>query len=190
MATGSGDADVAAESIKMLPPDRTRNPAIEDIFRRHHDWLMRFLSRRLVNGDDAADLAQETYCRLTRYDSLADIEHPRALLFRIADNLVKDKVRRAFSRHSSDHVPLDESVLQADEPGPERTVGARQELTRLRAAILCLPPRCKKVFLLSRYENMTYPEIAAHCGITVSMVEKHISRALSELRARMGESAL
>jgi DNA-directed RNA polymerase specialized sigma24 family protein len=44
------------------------------------------------------------------------------------------------------------------------------------------------VFLLSRASDMTYPEIAAHCGISVKMVEKHISRAIAACLEKVGSS--
>jgi len=52
-----------------------------------------------------------------------------------------------------------------------------------------LPPKCRQVFLLSRAQRMTYPQIAVHCGISVKMVEKHISHALAICMKKVGASA-
>jgi RNA polymerase sigma-70 factor (ECF subfamily) len=41
-----------------------------------------------------------------------------------------------------------------------------------------LPEKCKRVFLLSRYENLSNSQIATNLNITISTVEKHISKAL------------
>jgi DNA-directed RNA polymerase specialized sigma24 family protein len=49
-----------------------------------------------------------------------------------------------------------------------------------------LPPKCQQVFLLSRAQRMTYPQIAVHCGISVKMVEKHISHALEICARKVG----
>jgi RNA polymerase sigma-70 factor, ECF subfamily len=45
-----------------------------------------------------------------------------------------------------------------------------------------LPPICRQVFLLSRYEYKSYSEIAGLLNISVNTVEKHIGKALSILR--------
>ena len=45
-----------------------------------------------------------------------------------------------------------------------------------------LPARCREVFILHRHENLTYREIAASLGISQKTVEKHISKAISQLQ--------
>jgi RNA polymerase sigma-70 factor (ECF subfamily) len=81
---------------------------------------------------------------------------------------------------------LDEVQLVSELPSPERAVSAGEELARMLDAIEELPPKCKQVFLLSRARGMTYPEIARHCGISVKMVEKQISRALAACLKKVG----
>ncbi|MFL6577461.1 MAG: sigma factor-like helix-turn-helix DNA-binding protein [Povalibacter sp.] len=44
------------------------------------------------------------------------------------------------------------------------------------------------MFLLSRVQHMTYPQIAVHCRISVKMVEKHISHALAICMKKVGGS--
>ncbi|MDO5665064.1 MAG: sigma-70 family RNA polymerase sigma factor, partial [Bacteroidia bacterium] len=51
--------------------------------------------------------------------------------------------------------------------------------------ISSLPQRCKEVFLLSRYDNFKNKEIAAHLNISIKTVEKHITKALQEIRIHL-----
>ena len=50
-----------------------------------------------------------------------------------------------------------------------------------------LPERCREVFLLSRYENLKYAEIADRLQISVKTVETQMSKALHHLRSRLKE---
>ena len=79
-------------------------------------------------------------------------------------------------------------LFRSEAPSAEREVLASQTLDLLLETIEQLPPKCKQVFLLSRASDMTYPEIAAHCGISVKMVEKHISRAIAACLEKVGGS--
>lgn len=162
--------------------------SIEQAFRRYHGGLMNFLHRRLRNEDDAQDVAQETYARLVQsYAGNLAPDTASTLIFRIADNVANDLSRRRKSRHAAEHCPVDLVPLVSDEPSQERRLEAQQQLERLYAAIAGLPHRCQQVFLLNRVDRMTYPQIARHCGISVSMVEKHITKALAALREQVGD---
>ena len=73
------------------------------------------------------------------------------------------------------------------QPSADREIAASQDLEILYEAIENLPPKCRQVFLLSRAQRMTYPQIAVHCGISVKMVEKHICHALAICMKKVGE---
>ena len=46
-----------------------------------------------------------------------------------------------------------------------------------------LPARCREVFWLCKVEGHSQPQIAAMLGISLNMVERHLMRALLDLRA-------
>jgi len=168
-------ADESASSRAAAPDGQL---CIHEIFRRHHASLIRFLRRRLSIGDDADDVAQETYIRMMRYEGSREILSPCAMLYRVAVNVANDHGRAAQARWSADHCAIEDVQIASDQPSAERAVLAEQTLNLLLDAIEHLPPKCKEVFLLSRERGMTYSEIADHCGISVKMVEKQISRAM------------
>ncbi len=178
---------IAAKDIEVGPAEAERL-SMEQAFRRYHPGLMNFLRQRLRNEEDAADVAQETYVRLTQhYQHELEAQTASTLIFRIASNLANDLSRRRRRHHATDHCSADLVLLASEEPSQERHVQARQQLDRLYAAIERLPPKCRQVFLLNRVDHMTYPQIARHCGISASMVEKHITRALAALREQVGD---
>jgi RNA polymerase sigma-70 factor (ECF subfamily) len=147
--------------------------------RRYHDSLIRFLRQRLRVKEDAADVAQEAYIRMMQYEGSRQIQSPSSMLFRIAINVANDLGRSEQTRRVSSQCSLEGLELASDQPTPDREIAAEQDLEILYDAIERLPPKCQQVFLLSRAKRMTYPEIARHCGISVKMVEKHISHALA-----------
>lgn len=153
--------------------------SIKDVIRRYHGSLLSFLRNRVRTPEDAADVAQEAYIRMMQYEGSREIQSPSSLLFRIAINVANDLGRAEQVRHVSDQCAIDDVEVEPDRITPERKVAAEQDLNLLFAAIECLPPKCQQVFLLSRVQCMTYPQIAKHCGISVKMVEKHISHALA-----------
>lgn len=153
--------------------------SIPDTIRRYHDSLIRFLRQRLRVPEDAFDVAQEAYIRFMQYESSKDIKSPSSMLFRIAINVANDLGRAEQSRRIKDQCNLEDIELISDRPSAERELSAEQDLAILYDVIDHLPPKCRQVFLLSRVKLMTYPQIAQHCGISVKMVEKHISHALA-----------
>ena len=161
--------------------------SICEIIRRHHHALLLFLRRRLAVPEDAFDAAQETYLRMLRYEGSRAIESPGSMLFRIAANVAADQGRAALARRAADHLALDDVELASEEPSSERAIAGEQDLKMLLAAIDGLAPRCREVFLLSRVDGMTYPQIARRCGISVKMVEKHVSHALLACAAKVGK---
>lgn len=157
--------------LPLSPPGFAEEP--EDLYRDHADWLATTLRRRF--GPEAAeDLAQETWLRLLASDAASRVRSPRAFLLRIAANLMIDRRRRRARRPE---------VGAAEAPagaGAGAAQGADQlELLALKQAVLGLPTPLRDVFVLSRYEGMTYQSIAAHLNISVKTVEWRMSRALA-----------
>ena len=52
-------------------------------------------------------------------------------------------------------------------------------------SINLLPEKCRQAFLLSRSEDLSYKDISGHLGISISTVEKHISKALKFLKVNL-----
>jgi RNA polymerase sigma-70 factor (ECF subfamily) len=152
--------------------------SIKDLMDRYHGSLLSYLRQRLRIADDAADVAQEAYIRMLQYEGSREVRSPSSLLFRVAINIANDLCRLEQVRHAADHCNVDDLDIDSGLATPEREVAAAQDLDQLYATIAALPPKCRQVFLLSRVQCMTYPQIATHCGISVKMVEKHISHAL------------
>jgi RNA polymerase sigma-70 factor (ECF subfamily) len=147
--------------------------------------LRRFVRAFVESREDAEDVIQEAYLRVLSYSAKHDVEHPERLLFSTARNLAVDARRR---RKVRERTAAQLAVLEAcaiDFPASDEVADAQQRLMRVEAAISQLPARCREVFLLHRLDGMSYSEIATHCGISVSAVEKHIARACLHIDAKV-----
>jgi RNA polymerase sigma-70 factor (ECF subfamily) len=174
------------------PGDAVSDPqTFEEFFTGNRRALSSYLRRRMSSDADVQEVVQEAYARILSYGY--GCSRPpvvwKALLYRIATNLVHSRGRMDKSHNKAGHSSVDDIELASEEPSQERVVAAQQELAIVRQTILDMTPKCRKVFLLSRTHRKTYPEIADICGISVKMVEKYISQALAALRRELGGRA-
>lgn len=163
-----------------MPAHKNR---IAGLYFRYFDELVAFLSRRVASRELAADLVQEFFVRLlAREGSVATIRHDRGFLYSSARHLASEARRSPRWR---DAAPPGCEILAVAEPipPPEATLAGRQDIDLLAATIAMLPARCREVFVLHRFEDLSYDEVAARLGISVSSVEKHMMRALGACRA-------
>jgi RNA polymerase sigma-70 factor (ECF subfamily) len=188
LRTVNATTKTALDGVPFTEDHKGEPLSVHNTVRRYHDSLISFLRQRLRTPEDANDVAQEAYIRMMQYQNSRQIRSPSSMLFRIAINVANDLGRSEQVRRVSDQCSLDTVELASEMPSAEREISGKQELALLRAAIEDLPPKCRQVFLLSRVRRLTYPEIAVHCGISVKMVEKHISRALAVCMKKVGGS--
>jgi len=152
------------------------------------DSLLRFLLRRTGSREIAEDLTQETWLRLAQAGALPAVSNPRAYVFRTAVNLAADHGRhqRLLPLAEDSEAALDQAV--DPQPSPERIALSRAELQRLQQLVETLPPRCRAVFLLARFENLTYAEIGLRLNMSPKTAFSHMVRALALLQRDMAGS--
>lgn len=142
----------------------------------HNRWLWRLLYRRSGCADIAADLTQDVFLRLLGKTSLPSMREPRAYLARIALGLLVDHRRRQALERA--WLKTLAAMPEAAEPSPEEHQLIVDALTRIDALLDGLKPRVRQVFLLSRLEGKSYPQIAEQLTVSLSAVEKDMAHAL------------
>jgi RNA polymerase sigma-70 factor (ECF subfamily) len=179
----------SADGQALLGLDLARRAAaIDRLFRAQSPGLLRFL-RRTVRDDEAADLLQEAFLRLTRLFALGSPPaRPEAYLQEIAGNLLRDGSRRRRRRSESLHEPLEDQPIADPAPGPADYLEARDMLRAYEASLLKLKPKTREIFLLHRTRGRSYAEIAAEVGLSVSGVEKHMMKAIALIDRELGRS--
>jgi RNA polymerase sigma factor (sigma-70 family) len=154
------------------------------IYLSAHNRLHQFLTWRVQCPDTASDLLQEVYLRLPLLKPPPQTQSEvHAWLYRVASNLSVDHIRTQ-QRHAG---LLEIYAGGSEEPidataEPDRTAMACEELQQIGAALSELPKRCVEVLYMSRIEGLTHGEIARKLGVSKSLVEKLIMRALNHCR--------
>jgi RNA polymerase sigma-70 factor (ECF subfamily) len=160
-------------------------PRFDALVSRYRRPLLSFFQRRAVGVEDAEDLTQEVFMRLSRRFSRLHWGNPDGLVFTVAANALVDHERHERSRRRGHHVEVD-PALPADEPSAEAALSGRERLRALIAALDTLHPNVKAVFVLCRFENLSQAETAMRLGLSVSAVEKHMMTAMARLRQAIG----
>ena len=140
--------------------------------------LRAYLRRTLRHDADADEIAQEAMLRIWNARGNVSLDTARPLLFRIAANLVIDRVREHRRWRFTD---VAETPARAETIPADRLIAAREELVAIEAAIAALPDNCRAAFVRSRIDGKKHAEIAEEMGISKSMVEKHVAEAAFRL---------
>lgn len=170
------------------PKDKLPQGALEQLAIQYTAPLQRFFRRKSGNAADVDDLVQEVFVRMARLESFEEIDNPRAYLFQIASNILKDRARRALSHDADRHEEYDDLYHGYEDISPERVLVGKQNLELFKKELSKLPKKTQYVFVLHRYEGLKYREIGATLNMSVSAVEKHMMTALAKLSGRTRQS--
>ena len=136
----------------------------------------------MINDTDAAkDIVQNVFLRFWQMkgnlliDTTAEGYLYKSVIYETLGYIKKHK------RSAVTTLNIEANNVAGDKNVEHETDGREleEEINKLLAQ---LPPKCQQVFLLSRFENMTYKEIAVTLNISAKTVEHHIVKALSFLR--------
>ena len=158
---------------------------LESIYRDDWSLLVRMLTLKLGVVEEAQDVAQEAFVRLSSRRDLDPIDDLRSYLFRVAGNLATDRLRERRRRRDRDRVDVTAIDLPDGDPSIDRQIASRQDVARVRAALRDLPERCRHAFVQHRFEARSYTEIAADMAVTESMVRKYVLRAMRHCMAAL-----
>ena len=157
---------------------------VEALARGHHSSLLRYFKKRGVREEDAEDAVQEVFVRLSRRQGLSEIERIEGYLFETAANVAIDVQRHNRVRRFESHVVYDDSHHGRPECSSEAVFEGQEAIEQLLLGLRELPDRTRTIFILARLEHMKQSEIAQRLGISVSAVEKQLTKGLAYLAQR------
>src|SRR5205085_2168703 len=164
------------------------SPASE-IYDRYSSRIYNFAYRFLRNSEAAEDATQEVFVKMLKH---ANQFHGDAKLstwlFSITANWCRDYLRKADNKSKeSDDVLV--NLPASGENSPERNLEQRENEQRIKRALAALTPEQREAILLSRYQGLSYAEIAQISGCSEGAVKTRVFRAMETLKkALSGES--
>lgn len=149
---------------------------------RYAPALRRYFAKR-VPPAEAEDLVQDVFLAMQVRGEIRDLEQADRYLFRVAANTLAR--RRQRQRWDWAHHEELDGFAPRDDLHPERIMLDRERLSQFTLALDSLPPRLSEAFILHRFEEMTYREIARRMGVSVKTVEHFVSRAMRRIYASL-----
>ena len=175
------------EDQPVLDDKRDGGESYEDhvsrLFEEHNQNLLRFVTARLHSHQEAKEIAQEAYVRLLDLDQPNTVSYLRAYLFRIAANLVIDRLKQRERRSQLRTLVFFEQDTSS--PPPEAALDAHDEFRIIESAIMELPPKCRKAFLLHKIHNRSIISTAEEMQLSTRMVHLYVARAIAHCQERL-----
>ena len=167
--------------------------AFEILVARYQSRIARLMMGWVYSQEIAEELVQEVFLRVFRsrksYEPTAKFT---TWVYRIANNVASNYVRDRSKRKeyqigrptspSSTDVGIEHLALAASGGMPTRIVDRGERAEVVKQAVMALGERQRVALILSRFENMSYQEIADTMGLTVKAVKSLLSRARVNLR--------
>jgi RNA polymerase sigma-70 factor (ECF subfamily) len=179
--------DDANTDRELLRRARSEPEAFGAFYRRHVDWVLAFVARRIDEPEVAADLAAESFAAaliaLRRIDVTSIL--PNAWLFGIVNNQVHGYWRRGkVSRRAQERLAVQRVELsERDRADFEALAGDTTAVP-----ILELLPAEQRFAVRRRViDERGYDEIADELGVNEATVRKRVSRGLAALRLKLRE---
>jgi len=179
--------------ISELVASNRQVDAFKEIFYRYHGRLVLFANRFTGDLQVSQDLVQDAFLKLwEKSESLSSVESPRAYLFTAVRNSCFNHLRHINIKKMTDE-QLAQKIDNLEkslyfEPGdPLKSLLETEFAEKMEEIVRLMPEKCQLIYRMSRQEYKKNSQIAEELGISVKMVEKHISKGLLILRKGLSE---
>jgi len=155
----------------------------EELFKTHFKPLCGFANKYLQDIDLAKEIVHDVFVKLWEKREQIDMNKAvKSYLYTAVNNKSLNHIRDNKKFVDSEQIIENETDWNYSDNLVELEI---QE--KITATLDSLPPKCREVFKLSRYENLKYKEIAEKLDISQKTVETHMSKALKALRKNLSE---
>ena len=167
---------------------KKRQMSLERLVKENHGWLSGWLRGRVGDPDLAHDICQDSLVKALRSISkLQDLSKFPSWLYRIAENTLRDHLRRKVSRQKKlQFTPKVEEVAVPSDH--EKRVDQEDATQKLLEAVRALPAKLREPFLLRHSRELSYEEIGSILKLSKNAVQVRVFRARRLLRQSLQES--
>lgn len=169
------------ELIDLLRRDA--DSAVRVIFEQYYKDICIRINRMIKNKAQTEDLAQELF--LDFWKKRNDIEIKGSLKGYLSVAARNKTLNWIKSNKNHDFNSIEDVQQATKEESAQKLMELEEMKTHIDEAIDLLPEKCKIVFILSRFEQLSYKEIAKNLDISPKTVENQISKALKLLRMKL-----
>jgi RNA polymerase sigma factor (sigma-70 family) len=164
------------------------SPASE-IYDRYSSRIYNFAFRFLRNSEAAEDAVQEVFVKMLKHANQFNGDAKLSTwLFSITANWCRDYLRKADNKAKENEEVL-VSLPGPSELAPDRSLERRQNELRVQQALEALTPEQREAILLSRYQGLSYAEIAQISGCSEGAVKTRVFRAMETLKKLLAGEA-
>jgi RNA polymerase sigma-70 factor, ECF subfamily len=175
---------IMLETIKALREGN--HHAFEQLFDICYEPLCRYAYSILRDMDNAEEVVQKTFYKLWDQHETLNIQSSiNSYLYRIVHNDCLNTIHQKTSHQEHNLNYL--SSMNTDVNSTMEQLESSDLQKAIEIALAGLPPQCRRVFEMSRLEQLSYSEIATQLNISTNTVENHISKALKLLRIELKE---
>lgn len=172
--------DILEDKALIIALKNGDEEAFTSLYHRYCNKVYKFCSLYFTNNSSAEEVVQEVFIKLWDIRSYVnENENLEGLLFIITRNMVFDNTRKNFNE-SFYHISILAAYNKAYDI--EEELHAKDLKVYIDRLVNELTPRQKEIFCMSRYEHLSYKEIAEKLNITPKTVERHINDALKYLK--------
>jgi len=156
--------------------------ALKDLFQEYYPYVCSSIFKIIKERNTVEDLAQEVFLRFWQKRHQITISSSvQAYLRRMAINEALGYLRKKKMFEEE----INHETMGGESPGVESEYLHGELEDHIRVAVDKLPPKCRTVFKLSRFEELSYKEIAAQMDISIKTVENQMGKALKFLRKEL-----
>ena len=154
--------------------------SIRDIYVQYRSELCHYVIGNVgVTKSEAEDVVQSAFARIAEID-MHSIRNPRAFLYKTCYNIAIDQKRRGHVRQKHIDEVIHCGSEAVEELSPERFYEASRQMSIIAKALWGMPKKRRQLLLMSRFDGLSYAEIARRVSLSETVVRKHVSKALAD----------
>ena len=166
-----------------------KHNSFQTLYADHNDALFRFCLTKVRDRHVAIDLVQESFIRLWDYiEKQDDLTYPKALLYRIAHNLVVDWARKKKAQSLDTILDAGLELASNEDLGPDHV--SRDDMRSVLRTMEKLPASYREVVMMRYVDGLSVTEIADLSGEQANTISVRLHRAMEKLRIELGDNPL